>query len=153
MRSYRGFSVLNHVHELISTLCPIHGVSSDGRIDFKEEATPQQRTAAQAIVDGWLANDQTILDQINTTQLTKLRTAAKQFHDDQHAQNLALRAVVKLVVDENNLLRQWMADFKAAVAAAGSLAALKTGVAGLPNVPQRTYQQAKTAINTLVDGE
>ena len=92
-------------------------------------------------------------EQINAVRLTKLRTAAKQFHDDQQAQNLALRAVVKLMVDENNLLRQWMADFKAAVAAAGSLAALKTGVAGLPNVPQRTYQQAKTAINTLVDGE
>lgn len=36
---------------------------------------------------------------------------------------------------------------------AGSLNALKTGVAGLPNVPQRTYQQAKNALNSLVDGD
>ena len=144
---------LGALHAIVLSVCPIDGVSDAGIVSFSPEATPQQRTAAQAIVDGWLANDPAILNQINATQLTKLRTAAKQFHDDQQAQNVAFRAFVKLVVDENNLLRQWITDFKAAVAAASSLGALKTGVAGLPNVPQRTYQQAKTAINNLVDGE
>jgi hypothetical protein len=92
-------------------------------------------------------------EQINAARLTKLRDAAKQFQDDQQAQNVALRVTVKLLVDELNILRQWITDFKAATAAASSLANLKTGVAALPNVPQRTYQQAKTAINNLIDGE
>lgn len=31
----------------IKKLAPIHGVSSDGRVDFKSEATDEQRAAAQ----------------------------------------------------------------------------------------------------------
>jgi hypothetical protein len=92
-------------------------------------------------------------EQVNAARLAKLRDAAKQFQDDQQAQNVALRVTVKLLVDELNILRQWITEFKAATAAASSLANLKTGVAALPNVPQRTYTQAKTAINNLIDGE
>ncbi len=141
------------LQKLLEAVCPVGGVASDGRIDFLDEATQEQRAAAQAIIDGWLANDPTILAQIDAAKIATLRAAAKQFHDDQDAQNVAFRAFVKLVVDENNLLREWITDFKAAVASAGSLGALKTGVASLPNVPQRTYQQAKAAINNLVDGK
>jgi hypothetical protein len=92
-------------------------------------------------------------EQVNAARLAKLRAVAKQFQDDQQAQNIALRVTVKLLVDELNILRQWITEFKAATAAASSLANLKTGVAALPNVPQRTYTQAKTAINNLIDGE
>lgn len=141
------------LQKLLETVCPVGGVASDGRIDFLDEATQEQRAAAQSIVDGWLANDPAILAQIDAAKLANLRDAAKQFQDDQQAQNVAFRSLVKLIVDENNLLRQWIADFKAVTAAAGSLNALKTGVAGLPNVPQRTYQQAKNALNSLVDGD
>lgn len=144
--------LIQRLTETISAVCPIVGVAiseQTARIDFAPEATQQQQANAQSALTAfdWSESAHTIWIQ------NKLRVAAKQFHDDQDAQNVAFRAFVKLVVDENNLLREWITDFKAAVAAAGSLGALKTGVAGLPNVPQRTYQQAKTAIHNLVDGE
>ena len=57
-----------------------------------------------------------------------------------------LRAVAKLVVDEINILREWEVSLQAAVAAATSLADLKTRVAALPTLADRTLAQAKTAI-------
>lgn len=42
-----------YLHEKISAVCPIDGVSSSGRIDFKPEATEAQRKAAQVIADAW----------------------------------------------------------------------------------------------------
>ena len=38
----------------IREVCPIVGVSGDGRIDFLPEATPEQRAEAQAIFDNWV---------------------------------------------------------------------------------------------------
>ena len=40
-------------HQKISEIAPIVGVSSDGRIDFLPEATEEQRSAAQDILDNW----------------------------------------------------------------------------------------------------
>jgi hypothetical protein len=37
----------------IKAVCPIHGVNSSKVISFKDEATPAQITAAQAIADAW----------------------------------------------------------------------------------------------------
>ena len=42
---------LYELDAMIKIICPIHGLSSDGRIDFKETATAAQKTAAQAIMD------------------------------------------------------------------------------------------------------
>lgn len=92
-------------------------------------------------------------EQVDAARLAKLRALAKQFQDDQQAQNVALRVTVKLLVDELNVLSQWLTSFKSETAAATSLADLKTRVATLPNTPDRTYAQAKTAINNLIDGE
>lgn len=55
-------------------------------------------------------------------------------------------AMVMAMVHEINILRQWITDFKSVVFGAGSLAALKTGVAGLPNLPDRTKIQAVTLL-------
>ena len=62
------------------------------------------------------------------------------------------RALAKVLVDEINVLRQWLASFKTEVAAASNLADLKTRVAGLPATPDRTLVQAKTAYKNLLDG-
>lgn len=143
-----------NLHEVLSSLFPngkldvdwtIVGSPVGQTISFWNDALGPQPTQEQI--------DAVTQEQIDSARLAKLRNAAKQFQADQQAQNVALRATVKLLVDELNILRGWVADFKAATAAAGSLAALKTGVAALPNTPQRTYQQAKTAINNLIDGE
>lgn len=37
----------------IKAVCPIHGVNSNRVISFKDEATFQQKSTAQAIADGW----------------------------------------------------------------------------------------------------
>lgn len=62
-----------------------------------------------------------------------------------------IRAVLLTMFDENNNTRQWIQSFKAAVAASTSLADLKTRVAALPAMPDRTVQQAKTAVSNKID--
>lgn len=39
--------------QALAAVCPIVGVNSLRRIDFKPEATPDQRRAAQVIADAW----------------------------------------------------------------------------------------------------
>lgn len=139
---------LIYLQTKIEEVAPIVGLSEQGagwRIDFAPEATTEQRAAAQAIVDGWNET------QSNNTQASILKALAKEYHIGLKAENMALRATVTLVVDELNILRQWLSDFKTEVAAATNLANLQTRVASLPNMPDRTYQQAKTAIKTLID--
>jgi len=57
---------LNKLHNAITAVCPIHGVSIGDETDkttwtisFKDEATDEEKTAAQAIID---AVDVSILD-------------------------------------------------------------------------------------------
>jgi hypothetical protein len=48
---------LHELDELIKTVCPIDGIcASPQRIDFKSEATPEQRAAAQALMDEHLGS-------------------------------------------------------------------------------------------------
>jgi hypothetical protein len=54
-------------------------------------------------------------------------------------------------MDEVNNLRGWIVSFKAATAASSSLADLKTRVAALPNMPDRTTNQLVTALSTTLD--
>jgi len=55
--------IVLQLHEKIITVCPIHGVSigrrddkATWRIDFKDEATEQQRSAARVVLDAFDAN-------------------------------------------------------------------------------------------------
>ncbi|MHA2172822.1 MAG: hypothetical protein ACXAB7_23395 [Candidatus Kariarchaeaceae archaeon] len=57
-----------------------------------------------------------------------------------------LRQVVIMTTDEINLLRQWIMVFKADVAAANNLAALKSSVAASANLPDRTFSQIKNQL-------
>lgn len=61
-----------------------------------------------------------------------------------------MTAYSDIIKDEINILRSWIVDFKAEVAAATSLVTLKTGVAGLPDLPDRTLAQLKTAIQNRI---
>ena len=38
------------LHEAVALVAPIHGLDSNGKISFKDEATADQRKAAQAVV-------------------------------------------------------------------------------------------------------
>jgi hypothetical protein len=139
---------LIYLQAKIKEVAPIVGLSEQGsgwRVDFAPEATTEQREAAQAIIAGWNET------QSNNSQASILKTLAKEYHAGLKAENVALRATVALVVDELNVLRQWLADFKTEVASATNLANLQTRVASLPDMTNRTYLQAKNAIESLIE--
>lgn len=61
-----------------------------------------------------------------------------------------IRSLALLTMDELNILRLWITDFKAAVAASSSLVDLKTRVAALSNTGQRTKTQLYNALKNRV---
>ena len=86
-------------------------------------------------------------------QITDEKTQAEAIHDLTSADSRALRSIVLLLVDELNSLRTQWRDFQTAVASSSNLAALKTEVAAMPTLNDRTYQQARTAIGNKIQGE
>lgn len=80
------------------------------------------------------------------------RRLARELYDAADHLGRIQRAMAVLTVDELNALRSWVTDFKAAVAAATTLADLKARVALLPSLPPRTYAQARAAVRAAVDG-
>ena len=97
------------------------------------------------------AGEKTVVDDaLAAAAKTSAKTTAKNEIDGNPGYDL--RSIAKLIVDEINALRQWIVSFKVEVAAATSLADLKTRVASLPDMPDRTLAQAKTAYKTLIDG-
>ncbi len=105
--------------------------------------TPTELTnrldGSQAAQDSWTAR---VVDY-------RLRTLDYMAGPDPDAR--AYRAVAGIMVDEINILREWIVAFKAATAAATSLANLQTRVAALPDLPDRTLAQARTAFIARVN--
>ncbi len=85
--------------------------------------------------------------------LAERRQAARNIFDTLDFWGRILRAVVSLVVDEINILRQRDRDRAVDVAAAISLADLKVRWAARSSLADRTYAQARTAIRNFIDGE
>jgi hypothetical protein len=84
-------------------------------------------------------------------QLSAIREGAKDYFDGLSDLPLALRAFADISVSEINSLREWIVAFKAAVAASTSLANLQSRIAALPDMPDRTLSQLKTAIKNDID--
>ncbi len=92
--------------------------------------------------------------QIPAAYDTAQKTGAKDAVDSDYAGGRVTRAQAQLIIDELNIVRKWITDFKVEVAAAASLADLKTRVAAIqPLLPPRTLQQAINAIKGAIDGE
>lgn len=89
---------------------------------------------------------------IQAALVASTRTGAKAAIVGLAANPMVLRAIASIVVDELNDIREWIVSFKAATAAATSLANLQTMVAALPNMADRTLAQVKTAIQNKIDG-
>jgi hypothetical protein len=105
------------------------------------QATINAFDGSQGAYDTWVAT------------VTSAQKEAVTFMQRQDGTSKAYRAVAALAVDEINTLRQWIVAFKVEVAAAATLADLKTRVAALPNLPDRTLAQAKAAfINKVNSG-
>ncbi len=106
------------------------------------------QTAAQPIINAF-DGSQSAQDAWNLIPQERKSAVAFITLNDPNAR--AYRAVVALAIDEINTLREWIVSFQAAVAAASSLANLQTRVAALPNLPDRTLAQAKTAFIAKVN--
>ena len=59
-----------------------------------------------------------------------------------------LKKMIEVLIKENNKWREWLAQFKADVAASESLADLKTRVAALPATPNRDFDQFLEAMRS-----
>jgi hypothetical protein len=73
------------------------------------------------------------------------------FANQPYALSKLNRAVDLVMMDEINLIREWLMSFKSATAAATTLATFQSGVAALPSMPDRTPVQAKTAVQNKVN--
>ena len=62
-----------------------------------------------------------------------------------------MTAYSDILKDEFNHVRGWIADFKTEVAAAANLGDLKTRIAAMPDLPDRTLAQLKTAIQNRIN--
>lgn len=108
---------------------------------------PLSPEEAAAIEAEWAANPPLTTQQM----LAALRARAVALLASEQAEDARLmRGVLLTVLDEVNALRQWLTDFKAATAAATSLADLKTSVAALPVLAQWTPAQVRTAIGNKI---
>lgn len=76
--------VTNHrmrLHQSVESVCPIDGIGGTNqlpRIDFKPEATPEQRAAAQAVVDSfdWSDAAQTAWEEAQKPERKTMRESA-----------------------------------------------------------------------------
>jgi hypothetical protein len=122
------------------------GIAATVRITFDPAATPAQQTAGQNAV--------TAFDWSDTAhaawELTKDRAEATADLNDLAAPNKLLRALLLVLLDELNNIREWLVSFQNQVALATTLADLKTRVATLPAMPDRTAAQARTAIGNKI---
>jgi hypothetical protein len=100
--------------------------------------------AAEAVIAGWDWTPQTAAQGTRRRARVLVKRAG-------HLEE-ALRAVaVAAGLDGDNPIREWIAAFKAEVAAAASLADLKARVAGLPNMPSVTAANVKTKVLDRID--
>lgn len=109
-----------------------------------------QQAAAQATINAfpWTQAAQ------DAWEAAAAKVSAKAYVDTDIAPiGRVVRGIVTLTADEINLIRDWITAFKAATAGAGTLAAFKTAVAALDNMPTRTNTQVKNAVKDAIDAE
>jgi len=123
---------------------PITGLDLNGQVQ-----PSGLQAAAQPFIDAF---DDSAAAQAAWENLQQRETAKAGFATGLDDRAKAWRAIVSLLLDENNALRSWIMGFKAAEAAATSFADHKTRVAALPNMPDRTLAQAKAAFLAKIDG-
>jgi hypothetical protein len=132
--------------EIVGAVCPIFGCqqrNSEITIDFKPEATAEQRAAAAAAL---AAIDLSPAAQEAWALTRSRQDAVEAVGAVRSRELLAVRAVAAFSRGELNEIRQWIAAFKSVVANAGSLAQLKDGVAALPAMPNITAVELRQRI-------
>jgi len=138
----------------ISVVCPVESIRvTDGIptlvLASSVPADDPRRVEAQALFDAWDWSPTAETARQNLRDRIAAKATFATATDDRAK---AWRAIVSLLIDELNASRGWIMAFKAAVAAATTLADLKTRVAALSNLPDRTLTQAKAAFAAKIDG-
>lgn len=143
-----------HLHAAIEAVCPIRSVHVDrdgpplvASFVPTPAATPAQIAAAQLVLETFDSSEAAE----DARENLRLRSRAVNIVNGKDAHHRLVRATAAVLIDELNLIRQWLVSFKAQVALASNLADLKTRVATLPNMPDRTLAQAKTAIENKLN--
>jgi hypothetical protein len=143
--------MLPRMHETVEAVAPIHGVSLIGpqevSIHFAPEATDQQKSDGSIAAGAFNWSQEAHDDWVHGKEMHNAKAAI----DGNIRLGYDNRAIAKLIVDEINDLRQWITSFKSATAASSTLADFKTRIAALPNMPDRTMSQAKSAYKALID--
>lgn len=124
--------------------------------DIDEKVPQKYRKVISNLLVEMSASEKTDVDTAEATAqaaaiLSNARSGAKDSVDSLSSEGERLRAALLVTLDEINNLRQWIASFKTAVAGSSTLANLKTAVAALPDTPDRTASQVKTAIKGKID--
>lgn len=121
------------------------------RDDYPQGYTPP---AGYTLVDagelpgGWTLEE----DTSHQDFLQQLRQQAKDVLDEQRAaQSATLRALVIVLIDEINNLRQWTVALQQQTALATNLANFQKRVSQLPTLNDRTPQQARNAIKSQIN--
>lgn len=89
--------------------------------------------------------------QIDAANATRYRNAAKAILSEVKSESAILRAFMLLVLDELNAHTAKTNAILTAIDGAASLAGLKTAVAAITDLPTRTANQLRTAIENKVD--
>ncbi len=131
---------IDGISGVVSPWNPATVVIFPSNLQASAQATINAFDGSQGAYDTWV------------TTVTAAQKEAVTFMQRADAQSKAYRAIAALAIDEINTLREWIVSFQAAVAAATSLANLQARVAALPNLPDRTITQAKSAFIAKVNG-
>ncbi len=132
---------IDGISGVVSPWNPATVTVQPSNLQASAQATINAFDGSQGAYDTWLAT------------VTSAQKEAVTFMQRQDGQSKAYRAIAALAIDEINTLREWIVAFKAATALASSLANLQSRVAALPDLPDRTLAQAKTAfINKVNSG-
>lgn len=130
---------LIHIGTLTGTVNDVRFKDEGGVVSVMSWNFPQPQMTIEQLIT--IENSSEYRSYLNNRANILSRKAARAFIDN-GGKRFAL-----IVLDEINALRQWDMDFKAAVAASTSLANLQSRVAALPNLPQRTIEQLKNAMD------
>lgn len=119
-----------------------HGTLGMIRLDWESQPTAQQEADADAIVQAF-----------DPTPPTLKERAVTAFNDAQADAAMRDRAIVLTAMDSDNVLRKFTRDLLTQIAAATSLADLKTRCANnLPVLAALDGADAKAAIGAKIDG-
>lgn len=144
-------------------MCPFCRPRKVTAVTFSTRATqppwPVEEGRTRTVIAGYYVDwtgsveptEAEVLAVVSPDPTALLHANAKSLFLQTDPEGLSKRIVASILIDEINSLRAWITAFKAATAAATSLADFKTRVAALDAMPARTMAQAKTAYNNRAD--